>query len=85
MSTISLFTTISDFRGTEVALQREEMRTVKWMCGVKLQERVSSKRLGDRLGLDWEYEVWCARPTGRSKKTWREIVKKDCQARKLNR
>jgi len=26
-----------------------------------------------------------ARPRGRPKKTWREIVKKDCQARKLNR
>jgi len=26
-----------------------------------------------------------ARPRGRPKKTWTEIVKKDCQARKLNR
>jgi len=32
-----------------------------------------------------EYEVECARPTGRSKKTWREIVEEDCQAHKLNR
>jgi len=26
-----------------------------------------------------------ARPRGRPKKTWREIVEKDCLARKLNR
>jgi len=32
-----------------------------------------------------EYEVEGARPRGRPKKTWREIVEKDCQARKLNR
>jgi len=25
-----------------------------------------------------------SRPRGRPKKTWREIVEKDCQARKLN-
>jgi len=27
-----------------------------------------------------EYEVEGARPRGRPKKTWREIVEKDCQA-----
>jgi len=32
-----------------------------------------------------EYEVEDARPRGRPKKTWREIVEKDCQVRKLNR
>jgi len=36
----------------EVALQRAEMRMVRWMCGVKLQDRVASKGLRDRLGLD---------------------------------
>ena len=39
---------------------------------------------------DWvkkcmEYEVEGARPRGSPKKTWTEIVEKDCQARKLNR
>jgi len=39
---------------------------------------------------DWvkkcmEYEVEGARPRGGPKKTWREIVEKDCQARGLNR
>ena len=32
-----------------------------------------------------EYEVEGARPRGRQKKTWREIVEKHCQACKLNR
>jgi len=38
---------------------------------------------------DWvkkcmEYEVDGARPRSRPKKTWKEIVEKDCQACKLN-
>ena len=32
-----------------------------------------------------EYEVEGYRPRGRPKRTWREVVQKDCQARKLNR
>ena len=96
-----------------MALQWAEMRMVKWMCGVKLQERIPSKGLRERLGLDdiiselqqnrlhwywhvlrkedddWvkkcmEYEVEGARPKCRPKKTWREVVQKDCQERKFN-
>jgi len=36
----------------EVALQWAEMRMVRWMCGIKQQDRVPSKRLKERLGLD---------------------------------
>ena len=36
----------------EVALQWAEMRMVRWMCGVKLQDRIPSKGLRERLGLD---------------------------------
>jgi len=36
----------------EVAFQREEISMVRWMCGIKLQDRVSSKALRERLGLD---------------------------------
>jgi len=32
-----------------------------------------------------EYEVEGYRPTGRPKRTWREVVQKDCKARNLNR
>jgi len=98
----------------DVSLMVAEMRMVRWMYGMKLQDRVPSKELRERLGLDdiisvlqqnrlqlyghvlqkedndcvkkcMEYEVEGARPKGRPKKTWTEIVKKDCQARKLNR
>ena len=34
----------------EVVLQRAEMRMVRWMCDVKVKDRVSSKELRDRLG-----------------------------------
>jgi len=98
----------------EVALQTAEMRMVRWMCGVKLQDRVPSKELRGRLELEdiisvlqwnrlrryghvlrkgdnnWvkqcmEYKVEGTRARGRPKKSWREIVEKDCRARGLNR
>ena len=93
-----------------VALQRVEMRMVWWMCGVKLKDRLPSKELRERLGIDdialvlqqnrlrwyghvlrkdddWvkkcmEYEVEGPRPRGRPKRTWREVVREDCQAGK---
>jgi len=39
--------------------------------------------------IDWmkkcmEYEVEGSRTRGRPKRTWTEVVQKDCQARKLN-
>ena len=119
-----------------VALQRAEMRMVRWMCGVKLKDRLQCKELRERLGVDdialilqqnrllwydtirdailtcarkptyvsliwyghvlrkddddWvkkcmEYEVEDSRPRGRPKRTWKEVVREDCQARKLNK
>jgi len=35
----------------EVALQRAEMRKVRWMCNVKVKDRVPSKELRERLGI----------------------------------
>ena len=35
-----------------VALQRAEMRMVRWMCGVELKDRFPSKELRERLGID---------------------------------
>jgi len=35
-----------------VALQRAEMRMVRWMCGVKLKNRLPSNELRERLGVD---------------------------------
>jgi len=36
----------------EVALQRAEMRMVRWMCVVKLKDRFPSKELREKLGID---------------------------------
>jgi len=36
----------------EVALQWAEMRMVRWMCGIMLQDRVPSKGLTEKLELD---------------------------------
>jgi len=35
-----------------VAFQRAETRMVRWMCGIKLKDRFSSKELRERLGID---------------------------------
>jgi len=36
----------------EVSLQRAEMRMVRWMCNVKIKDRVPRKELRERLGID---------------------------------
>jgi len=36
----------------EVTLQRAEMRMVRWMRGIKVQDRVPNRGLKERLGLD---------------------------------
>jgi len=35
-----------------VVLQRAEMRMVRWMCGIKLKDRLPSKELRERVGID---------------------------------
>ena len=85
---------------------------VRCMCVIKLKDRLPSKELRERLGIDdialvlyqnrlrwyghvlqkdddWvkkcmQYEVEGRRQRGRPKRTWREVVKEDCQACKLN-
>jgi len=39
----------------------------------------------DRVKKCMQYEVQGSRPRGRLKRTWKEVVQKDCQARNLNR
>ena len=85
-----------------------------YLCGVKLKDRLPSKELRERLGVDdialilqqnrlrwyghvlrkddddWvkkciEYEVEGSRPRGRPKRTWKQVVREDCQACKLNK
>jgi len=35
-----------------VPLQKAEIRMVRWMCGIKLKDRLPSKQLRERLGID---------------------------------
>jgi len=46
---------------------------------------VLRKEDDDWVKKSMEYEVEGPRPRGRPKRTWREVVKEDCQARKLNK
>jgi len=39
-------------RENVVALQRAEMRMVRWMFGIKLKDRLPSKELREKLGVD---------------------------------
>jgi len=45
---------------------------------------VLRKEDDDRVKKCMEYKVVGPRPRGRPKRTWREVVTEDCQARKLN-
>jgi len=45
----------------------------------------AAKKDNDLVKKCMEYEVEVARSRDRPKKTWREIVEKDCKARGLNR
>ena len=46
---------------------------------------VLRKEDDDRVKKCMEYEVEGPRPRGRPKRTWREVVKEDCLACKLNK
>ena len=52
MGSVTFNARLPERKKNEVALQRAEMRMVRWMCGVKLQDRVPSKELRERLGLN---------------------------------
>jgi len=43
---------------------------VRWMCGIKLKDRFTSRE------LNIKYEVEGPRPRGRPKRTWTEVVKR---------
>ena len=36
----------------EMALQRAETRMVRWTCNVKVKNRIPSKEMRERLGID---------------------------------
>ena len=47
-----LHETWSVWKENEVALQRAEMRMVRWVCNVKVKDRVPSNELRERLGIE---------------------------------
>jgi len=60
------------------------MITHRWQFQLRRYGHVLQKD-SDWMKKCIEYEVERARPRGRPKKTWRDIVEKDCQVRKLNK
>jgi len=50
------------FSSIQVAHQQAEMRMVRWMCNVKVKDRVPSKELREKLGMDDKY--WYYSKTG---------------------
>jgi len=62
-------------------------------CQVVQKHKLDGRWYGhvlQREDTDWvkkcmEYEVEGSRPRGRPKRTWKQVVKKDCQARNLNK
>ena len=56
-------------------------------CLVNIHEcsRYTRKDDDDWVKKCMEYEVEGSRPRGRPKRTWKEVVREDCQARKLNK
>jgi len=57
----------------------------KYRCLFTFPFKFKRKEDDDWVKKCMEYEVYGPRPRGRPKKTWREVVKKDCQACKLNK
>jgi len=55
-----------------------QQNRLQW-CG-----RVLQKEDVDLVKKCMEYEVEGCRPRDRPKRTWKEVVQKDCQARNLN-
>jgi len=55
------------------------------VCIVLDLAKVLRKEDNDLVKKCMEYKVEGDRPRGRPKKTWREIVEKDCQVRGLNK
>jgi len=41
----------------ELVLQQAEMRMVRWMCDIKVEDRVPSKEMRNRLGIDNIFSV----------------------------
>jgi len=70
----------SDKRLFEVTENGAVHYSVTSFCG-----HVLRKEDTDWVKKCMEYEVESSRPRGRAKRTWREVMQKDCEALNLNR
>ena len=70
------FTLLNDILVLALVLQQNRLR---WYGHVLRKED------DDWVKKCMEYEVEGPRPRGRSKRTWREVVRENCQARKINK
>jgi len=72
-------------RGLRERLGLDDITSVLQQNRLRWYGHVLQKEDNDWVKKCMKYEVDGARPRDRPKKTWREIVEKDCQARALNR
>jgi len=71
-------------KGLTERLGLDDMILVLHQNRLRWYGHVLQKEDNDWVKKCMDYKVEGARPRGRPKKTYREIVEKDCQARKLN-
>jgi len=72
-------------KGLRKRLGLDDIILVQQQNRLRWYRHVLQKEDNDWVKKYMDYKVEGARPRGRPKKTWREIVEKDCQARKWNR
>ena len=72
-------------KGSRERLGLDDIISVLLQKRLRWYGHVVRKEDNDWVKKCLEYEVEGAMPRHRPKKTWTEIVQKDCQARKLNR
>jgi len=64
--------------------QHETHQNITWLQ-LRWYGDVLQKEDTDWVKKCMEYEVEGSRPRGRPKRTWKEVVQKDCQAHNLNK
>ena len=69
------------YRLPESRINEDNVLTLCLLC----ESCLSRKEDNNWVKRCMAYEVEGSRPRGRPKRTWREVVEKNCQARKLNK
>jgi len=77
--------TATFFIGVCATVERERLALVLQQNRLRWYGHVLRKDDDDWVKKCMEHEVEGSRPGGRPEKTWKEVVREDCQARKLNK